>query len=79
MRVVGAVVSAGAAASSAPLNSKGGGAGTAIAGLISRPINGTAVLPPDANYCQTKPGDALTVATVGAGPAAITVIYQLVS
>lgn len=79
IRVVGAVVSAGAAAATVQFNSKGAGAGTAISGLINLPINGTVVLPPDANYFTTNAGEGLTVTTVGVGPTAVNVTYQLVS
>jgi hypothetical protein len=78
IRVVAGYVSAGAAASTVQFNSKGSGAGTACAGLINLAINGTVVLAPDAKFCETNLGEGLTVTTVGAGPTAVNVIYQLV-
>lgn len=78
IRVVGGYVSAGAAAATVQFNSKGSGAGTAIAGLINLSINGTVDLGDDAQDFQTNVGEGLTVTTVGAGPTAVNVSFMLV-
>lgn len=79
IRVVGGYLSAGAAASTAQFTTKPAGSGTACAGLINLPINGTVVLSPDAKYCETNVGEGLSLTTTGTGPTSVSVIYQLVS
>jgi hypothetical protein len=77
IRVTGGWVSAGAASSTVQFNSKGSGAGTACAGLINLPVNGTVTL--DSVVIQTNLNEGLTVTTVGAGPTAVHVTYETVS
>jgi hypothetical protein len=78
IRVIGGYVSAGAASSTVQFNTKPVGVGSAIAGLINLPINGTVVIGEDANDFQSNVGEGLTVTTVGAGPTSVNVSYLLV-
>lgn len=76
IRVVGGYVSAGAVSATVQFNSKGSGGGTACAGLINLPINGSLALG-DSGEFETNVGEGLTVTTVGVGPTAVDVTYIL--
>ena len=65
--VVGLVLSCAGTATTITLNSKGGGAGTAIFGPINLAVNSTVVLPmQDGGWTRTNVGEGLT-ATTGVG------------
>lgn len=81
VRVHGLIINHGDTTPSAiTFNSKGSGAGTAIAPALKYPANGGTSIPPTDSHLgwfSTNPGEALTVTTGAGSNTAILVIYSI--
>lgn len=78
IRVTGLVLVAGATATDVTFRSKPAGTGTDISPLLALAINGTLVLPHNADgWFETVAGEALTVTTGNGATTGILVNYEL--
>lgn len=78
IRVLGLILTGGTAATTAVLNSKGSGAGTAISQIFNLGVGQVASLDiSDYGWFETNAGEALTLTSgAGAGGVGVTVLYD---